>query len=92
MPPSATVPKPSTSLAELTSLCQRVTCNSVPIGSEPATSPVDIPWYVSDFGRAEKAFGWRPQKDVEQIVGDIHAWLTRDRVRLAPLFAPGTPA
>ena len=85
-------PEISTSLAELTALCQRVTGHTVPIASEPATSPVDIPWYVSDFGRAEKAFGWRPQQSVEQIVGDIHGWLTRDRARLAPLFAPGAPA
>ena len=79
-------PEVSTSLAELTQVCQRVTGRSVPVASEPATSPVDIPYYVSDFAKAEKAFGWRPRKGVEQIVGDIHEWLGRERSRVAPLF------
>lgn len=87
-------PQVSTSLAELTALCRKLTGAQVPIASEPSTSPVDIPWYVSDFGKAEQAFGWRPEKGVETIVGDIHAWLLREKQRLAPLFgafAAGRP-
>jgi CDP-paratose 2-epimerase len=76
----------STSLAELTALCQKVTGNSIPIAQEPASSPVDIPYYVSDSSKAGKSFGWKPQKKVSHIVGDIHAWLVRERARLAPLF------
>lgn len=84
-------PRISTSLAELTALCQKLTGAQVPIASEPATSPVDIPWYVTDSGKAEKTFGWKPQKSVEAIVGDIHAWLLREKPRLAPLFGAVTP-
>lgn len=76
----------STSLAELTALCQKLTGTKVAIASEPATSPVDIPWYVTDSSRAQKAFGWKPQKGVGAIVGEIHAWLTREKTHLAPLF------
>ncbi|MHB8876810.1 MAG: NAD-dependent epimerase/dehydratase family protein [Myxococcaceae bacterium] len=79
-------PEVSTSLAELTATCQRLTGRSVPVASDPTTSPVDIPHYVTDFTKAEKAFGWKPQKGVEQIVSDIHAWLGRERSRVAPLF------
>lgn len=83
-------PEGSTSLAELTALCRKVTGREVSLGSEPATSPVDIPWYVTDAARAQGSFGWKPQHGVEAIVGEIHAWLKRDQARLAPLF--GAPA
>ena len=76
----------STSLAELTALCQEVTGRSVPIGSEPNSASVDIPFYVSDTAKAARAFGWHPQRSVRDIVGDIASWLDRERVRLAPLF------
>ena len=82
-------PDISTSLAELTALCQKLSGNSVPIASDPTTSPVDIPWYVTDSSRAEKAFGWKPKRGVDAIVGDIHSWLTREKARLAPLFGAG---
>jgi CDP-paratose 2-epimerase len=76
----------STSLAELTARCQKLTGNQVAIASDPTTSPVDSLWYVSDCARAEQAFGWKPQKGVDAIFSDIHQWLVREKVRLAPLF------
>jgi CDP-paratose 2-epimerase len=76
----------STSLAELTALCQKLSGNEIPIASDPTTSPVDIPWYVTDASKAEKSFGWKPQRGVETIFGDIHRWLMRERASLAPLF------
>ena len=76
----------STSLAELTALCRTLTGNQVPITSEPATSPVDIPWYVTDCTRATETFGWKPRRSVETIFKDIHAWLKKDQTQLAPLF------
>ncbi len=76
----------STSLAELTALCQRVTGRSVPIANETESAKVDIPFFVSNSAKAGAAFGWRPQKNVANIVSDIFAWLEKERERLAPLF------
>jgi CDP-paratose 2-epimerase len=79
-------PGGSTSLCELTALCQKASGRSVPIAREPDSAKVDIPYYVSDFTKAERAFGWRPRKNVEDIVTAIHGWLDRERAQLAPLF------
>lgn len=79
-------PECSTSLCELTALAQKISGRTVPIAQDPVSSPVDIPWYVSDCARAAAAFGWKPLKRAGDIVGDIHAWLVRERERLAPLF------
>ena len=76
----------STSLHELTTLCQKVSGRSVPIASEPTSASVDIPFYVSDTAKAEKVFGFRPQKTAADIVADIHGWLERDRALLQPIF------
>lgn len=80
----------STSLAELTALCQKLTGNAVAVASDPTTSPVDIPWYVTDSSRAEKAFGWKPERSVDAIFGEIHGWLVRERAQLAGLFGVTT--
>ena len=76
----------STSLLELTALCQKVTGRSVPITSEATSAAVDIPFYVSDCAKAEHVFGWKREKSVNDIVGQIYAWLDSERERLAPLF------
>jgi CDP-paratose 2-epimerase len=76
----------STSLAELSALCQTACGRSVPIASHLDSPSVDIPLYISDNSKAKQAFGWQPERTVRDIVTDIHAWLDRERVRLAPLF------
>lgn len=76
----------STSLLELTGLCRAATGREVPVASDPTTSPVDIPFYVSDSAKAKQAFGWAPKKTAKDIVTDIAAWLDRERTQLAPLF------
>jgi CDP-paratose 2-epimerase len=76
----------STSLAELSALCQHTTGRTIPITGADESSSVDIPFYVSDSARAKRMFDWSPRKGVADIVSDIHAWLERDRARFAPLF------
>lgn len=76
----------STSLSELTALCQQATGRSVPVGIEPTSSSVDIPFYVSDTAKARDAFGWTPKKTAKDIVQEIAGWLERERTSLAPLF------
>lgn len=65
----------SISLAELTTLCRSVTGVEREIGSQPETSTVDIPIYVSDSRRAERVFGWRPKRSPELIVRDVFDWI-----------------
>jgi CDP-paratose 2-epimerase len=58
----------------------------VPIAADPATSAVDIPWYVSDNARISGLIGWSPQRPPKQIVGDITAWVRANESSLSGLI------
>lgn len=76
----------STSLLELTNLCREITGNTVPIANEKTSAPVDIPWYISDFSKAESVFQWKPQKKAKDIVSDITHWLRSNETVLKHSF------
>jgi CDP-paratose 2-epimerase len=65
----------STSLLELTALCEEVLGNQVVIESDPRTSPVDIPLYISDYSKVAQRFDWAPRRSVRNIVEDIVVWI-----------------
>jgi CDP-paratose 2-epimerase len=79
-------PEISTSLAELTTLCQTIVGKKVPVSEEPLSSPVDIPLYISDCSRAATTFDWRPQHSVPGIVEDISHWIQENEATLRPIF------
>jgi len=79
-------PEVSTSLLELTVLCQELLGHAVPITEEAQTSPVDIPLYISDCGEATRRFDWRPQHSVRDIVEDIRIWIAENETQLRTLF------
>jgi CDP-paratose 2-epimerase len=76
----------STSLLELTSLCEIVSERSVSISSKPETHAVDIPYYVSDNSKVSQTFGWQPKRDVKVIVSDIASWIKENYEFLRPIF------
>lgn len=76
----------SMSLAELTAMCRKVVGREVPLTSVPETGPVDLRIYLTDARRVQKDFAWRPSRNVETIVRDIHTWLDANREALRPLF------
>jgi len=76
----------STSLCELTRLCEQYVGSSVHIAEDLETSPVDVPLYVSDYSKAAQAFGWQPERSVAVIVEDILNWMRENEVQLRPLF------
>jgi CDP-paratose 2-epimerase len=78
----------STSLQELTTLCEQVTGNTVAMSHDTTTSPVDIPLYISDCRKVGETFDWQPQRRVADIVHEIAAWLRENETQLRPLFAP----
>jgi CDP-paratose 2-epimerase len=77
----------SASLAELTELCRQTTGRTIPIGSEPATSPVDLRIYLTDSRHAATEFSWRPWRRVETIVEDVHTWIRNNEAALRPILA-----
>jgi CDP-paratose 2-epimerase len=79
-------PAVSTSLCELTALCQEMVGHRVPISSETHTSSVDIPLYLSDYSKAARAFDWQPTRSMSDIVGDILQWLRTNEATLKQIF------
>jgi CDP-paratose 2-epimerase len=65
----------SASLVELTERCRQVTGRTVPISTDPVTSPVDLRVYLTDASRVQADFAWRPQRGVDTIVNDIFGWI-----------------
>lgn len=78
----------SVSLRELTTLCREIGGNDVAVGSNPATSPVDVPYYVSDHTKATNAFDWTPTRTPRDIMTDIAGWIRGNEDELRGLFTP----
>lgn len=65
----------SLSLLETTELCRAITGRTVEIGAAAQDRPGDIPIYISDCTRLETMTAWRPRRDPETILSDIHTWI-----------------
>ena len=76
----------STSLAELTRLCEKHSGTHLDIGIDLGTRDADVPWYVTDSTRVMSAFDWKPTRTVEDIVEELFAWLTDHRTQLEPIL------
>jgi CDP-paratose 2-epimerase len=77
----------SVSLQEYTALCREITGRTTDIVEDPATSPVDIPWYVTDHAKLTRALGWAPRHTPRTIVADISSWLRSHESSLQGLIA-----
>jgi CDP-paratose 2-epimerase len=76
----------STSLIELTTLCEEATGNKIEMASVPETAPNDIPWYITDSTKFESTYNWKVQKTVKDIVSDIYVWLRDNETEVAKVF------
>jgi CDP-paratose 2-epimerase len=74
--------KINVSLRELTALCQRLTGNKIVIKAVKEDRALDVPYYITDYSKANREFGWVPQKGMEQIVADIAEWIYQNKVKL----------
>jgi CDP-paratose 2-epimerase len=72
----------SFSLRELTAACVAVTGREVEIAGDPAPREGDVPIYLSDCARLFARTDWRPTRDLERIVADVHAWVLEHRAAL----------
>jgi CDP-paratose 2-epimerase len=63
------------SLLEYTTLCEEAVGRGVPITEDATTSPVDIPWYISDHSKVTSLLGWAPKRSPRKIVEDIAEWV-----------------
>ena len=72
----------SASLLEMTSICEKITGNTIPIGKIQETRPADLRAYISDNSKIKNEIGWEPQKSVEDIFNDIFNWINQNEKQL----------
>lgn len=77
----------SISLCELTELCQQITGNIIQISSIEANRDADIPYYVTDYSKVQKATGWRPKVSLKEIVAEIADWVKENKQLLKPILS-----
>ena len=76
----------SVSLREFTRLCEDTIGRRVTITEDPATSPVDIPWYVTDHAQVTALLDWKPLRRPKQLVHDITEWVRANESSLARIL------
>ena len=78
--------KSFTSLKDLTRMCEKVTKNKIKFKKISKTSIYDIPYYISDNKKISKTYGWKPKKDINNIVKDTYDWLSENKKKLIKYF------
>jgi CDP-paratose 2-epimerase len=76
----------SISLAEMTSICERITGNKISIESIPETRQADLRIFITDNTQINEEIGWRPQKSVETLFRDIYTWIKENEEQLKPIL------
>ena len=76
----------SLSLQEATGICARLTGHELEIGSIPEDRKGDVPLYLSDCSKLYGHTSWRPRRDAECVLADIHDWLETDRERFGKVL------
>lgn len=77
----------STSLQELTNICQELTGNVIPLDKVLENRPADIKLYVTDNSKVTQATGWKPEIGIRQIVQEITKWLSENEKALKPILS-----
>ena len=68
----------STSLKELTNICQNITGNTIEINSSSNSRPGDLPLYITDNNKITETSGWKPQRNMQTLMEDIYQWICQN--------------
>jgi CDP-paratose 2-epimerase len=77
----------SVSLRELTDLCRLSTGKTVAVEPVLDIRAADIPLYLSDTQRVQRAFDWSPVHTPESIVAEIAEWVAEHARELEAIMA-----
>lgn len=72
----------SFSLKELTEHCAEITGNKIPVKNVATNRVGDIPVYITDHSLVTNETGWKPEKNIRDILGDIFEWLRENEHQL----------
>lgn len=76
----------SASLLEMTAICEKISGNTITIGSEIETRPADLRIYITDNSLIEKEIGWMPKRSVETVFTDIYHWIKNNEKELESIL------
>ncbi len=79
----------SLSLLEASALCAEITGHTVPMTGVDETRAGDVPVYISDCSRLLRLTSWRPRHTPEQILADIHGWISEHQRELRAALSGG---
>ena len=74
------------SLKKLTELCEKFTKNKIKFKKITKTSIYDIPYYISDNKFVTLTYGWKPKKNISEVVKDTYLWLSMNKKKLIKYF------
>ena len=78
--------KSYTSLKKLTEICQKITGNKLSMSKIKKTSIYDIPYFITDNSKVTRAYGWKPKKNITNIIKDTYKWLKINKSNLIKYF------
>ena len=64
------------SLKNLTTMCKKITKNSIKFHKISNTSIYDIPYFVTSNKLVSKTYNWKPKRSLLEIVQDTYNWLS----------------
>lgn len=76
----------SLSLNEMTTLCEEITGNKIPIKQVPENRTADIRIYITDNSKVTAKTGWKPQISPKQIFSEIYKWIKENEQQLASIL------
>ena len=78
--------KSYTSLKQLTNICEKITKNKLKSQKITKTSIYDIPYFITDNKLVTKTFGWKPKRDIFEVVYDTYLWLKNNKTKINKFF------
>ena len=74
------------SLNELTTICEKISGNTLNISKIKKTSIYDIPYFVTNNSKVTKTYNWKPKRNVFRTVLDTYNWLKEDKSKINKFF------
>jgi CDP-paratose 2-epimerase len=66
-------------LKQLTLKCEKLVGNKLIFKKIKKTSKFDIPYFVTNNRKINNFYNWRPLKNIDNILKDIHEWLINNK-------------
>lgn len=76
----------TTSLLELTALCQKYTGHKISIERVNEDRAGDIRIYITDNSKISERTGWKAEITIDQIIPEISGWIEKNSKHLRPIL------